>query len=377
MPNSGTSPFTTADRWHMRAALALARRGLGRVAPNPAVGCIIVKDGVIVGRGWTQPGGRPHAETEALRQAGAAARGATAYVTLEPCAHHGQTPPCAEALADAGIARSVVAHGDPDPRVSGGGIEILRKAGIVVAEGLYEAEAAEINEGFFNRVRLGRPLVTLKLATTLDGRIAAKGGDSKWITGPEARRYGHLLRARHDAILTGIGTVLADDPMLDCRLAGLEGQSPIRVVLDSNLRTPADSQLVLTAGRVPLLILTAKDPTAKKRGLRQLEAGIEVIRVDSDADGRIVPGAALAALAERGITRVLAECGGKLAASLLRDDLIDRIAWFRAPSVLGGDALDGLAGLGIKKAADAMRFRRGLVTSLGEDVLETYRRSTY
>jgi diaminohydroxyphosphoribosylaminopyrimidine deaminase/5-amino-6-(5-phosphoribosylamino)uracil reductase len=202
------------DLLHMRAALALARRGLGNAWPNPAVGCVLVKEGRVIGRGWTQPGGRPHAETEALRRAGDAARGATAYVTLEPCSHHGRTPPCCEALAEAGITRVVMAMRDPDPRVNGRGLAMLRGAGIAVEEGLLEAEARALNAGFFRRIQAGMPVVTLKLASTLDGRIATASGESRWITGAAARREVHALRARHDAILVGSGTVLADDPDL-------------------------------------------------------------------------------------------------------------------------------------------------------------------
>jgi diaminohydroxyphosphoribosylaminopyrimidine deaminase / 5-amino-6-(5-phosphoribosylamino)uracil reductase len=208
----------------MRSAIALARRGLGTVAPNPAVGCVIVNNGTVVGRGWTQPGGRPHGETEALRRAGDAASGATAYVSLEPCNHWGKTPPCTEALLEARIGRVVVACEDPDPRVSGSGIRRLREAGVQVDIGLCADEATELNEGFFHRIRDGRPLVTLKLATSLDGRIALRTGESQWITGPTARSWGHGLRARYDAIMVGLNTALADDPELTCRLPGLSGR---------------------------------------------------------------------------------------------------------------------------------------------------------
>src|SRR5579862_7078692 len=217
------------DLMAMRGALSLARRGLGNTWPNPAVGCVLVREGRVVGRGWTQPGGRPHAETEALARAGRAARGATAYVTLEPCCHHGRTPPCADALIAAGLSRVVAAIEDPDPRVAGGGLARLRAAGLDVESGLCAAEAAEINAGFLSRLRLGRPLVTLKLATSLDGRIATASGESRWITGGPARERAHLLRATHDAILVGTDTVIADNPELTCRLPGLAGHSPVRV----------------------------------------------------------------------------------------------------------------------------------------------------
>src|SRR5713226_5495304 len=250
------------DETAMRAALALARRGLGRVWPNPAVGCVVARDGRVVGRRWTQPGGRPHAETEALARAGEAAHGATAYVSLEPCSHWGKTPPCADALIAAGLGRVVVALEDPDPRVAGGGVARLRAAGIAVEAGLGAAEAAEINAGFFQRVRLGRPLVTLKLATSLDGRIATASGESRWITGPAARERAHLLRATHDGILVGTDTVLADNPQLTCRLPGLDAHSPVRVVIDRQLRIPLDAHIFAEARQVPTWVVTlaAADP---------------------------------------------------------------------------------------------------------------------
>src|SRR4051794_21716572 len=253
----GASSWDEDDRRAMSAALALARRGLGNVWPNPAVGCVIVKDGRVVGRGWTQPGGRPHAETEAIARAGEAARGGTAYVTLEPCSHSGRTPPCAEALIAAGVSRVVASIEDPDPRVAGGGLTKLREAGIAVESGLCADQAEEINAGFLRRVRTGRPLVTLKLATSLDGRIATASGESRWITGPAARERTHLLRATHDAILVGTATVLADDPQLTCRLNGLEHRSPVRVALDRNLVIPPAARLVAEAGRVPTWFITA------------------------------------------------------------------------------------------------------------------------
>src|SRR6266853_3702784 len=265
-----------SDLQVMRAALGLARRGLGRVWPNPAVGCVIVKDGRAVGRGWTQPGGRPHAETEALARAAAAAHGATAYVTLEPCCHWGRTPPCADALIAAGLGRVVVALEDPDPRVAGGGVARLRAAGIAVEAGLGAAEAAEINAGFFQRVRLGRPLVTLKLATSLDGRIATASGESRWITGAPARERAHLLRATHDAILVGTDTVLTDDPQLTCRLPGLASRSPVRIVLDRQLRIPPTARIIAEARQVPtwLMTLSSANP-GRQKSLRA--AGVEVI----------------------------------------------------------------------------------------------------
>jgi diaminohydroxyphosphoribosylaminopyrimidine deaminase / 5-amino-6-(5-phosphoribosylamino)uracil reductase len=236
---------TAIDVEHMAAALSLAARNLGQVWPNPAVGCVVVDAaGRVVGRGFTQPGGRPHAETEALAMAGERARGGTAFVTLEPCAHHGKTPPCAEALIAAGIARCIAAIEDPDPRVSGRGLAMLRQAGIAVETGPLADQARTLNAGFLTRVTAGRPFVALKLATSLDGCIATRAGESRWITGEAARAFGHRLRATHDAIAVGSGTVLADDPELTCRLAGLEHRSPVRLVFDRRGRVPARAKVM-------------------------------------------------------------------------------------------------------------------------------------
>ncbi len=358
----------------MRAALALAARGLGRAWPNPAVGCVLVRDGMVVGRGWTQPGGRPHAETEALGRAGDAARGATAYVSLEPCAHTGKTPPCADALIAAGIGRAVVAIEDPDARVSGRGIAMLRAAGIRVDRGPCADEAAELNGGFFLRIKRGRPLVSLKLATSLDGRIATHSGDSRWITGEAARRRAHALRATHDAILVGTGTALADDPELTCRLPGLSERSPVRVVLDRQLRLPPGARLLATVHDVPTWVITAPagDP-ARRRALEG--AGVEIIEVSAAPDGRLSVSATLQALGARGITRLLVEGGSALSASLLQQDLVDRIYWFRSASVIGGDGLAAAASLGVEQLADAKLFARDDIETVGEGVLEIYRRS--
>ena len=250
----------------MGIALALARRGLGRVWPNPAVGCLLVREGRIIGRGWTGSGGRPHAETEALRRASASggAAGATAYVTLEPCGHTGKTPPCAKALVEAGIGRAVVAATDPDPRVNGRGIAMLEAAGIEVTLGVRAAEARALNAGFLSRVEQGRPLVTLKLATTLDGRIATHTGASRWISGPVARDWTHALRAMSDAIMIGSGTALADDPELTCRLPGMTDLSPVRVVVDRRLRLPLTSRLVRDAKRQPTWLITLAENVAPR-----------------------------------------------------------------------------------------------------------------
>jgi riboflavin biosynthesis protein RibD len=357
----------------MRAALALARRGLGNVWPNPAVGCAIVRDGRVVGRGWTQPGGRPHAETEALAMAGDAARGATAYVTLEPCSHHGKTPPCAEALIQAGIARVVVAMEDSDPRVSGQGLALLRQAGIALTVGICADEAAELNAGFFMKIRDGRPLVTLKLATTLDGRIATHGGESKWITGPLARSAAHLLRAEHDVIMVGSGTALADDPELTCRLPGLEERSPVRVVVDGRLRLPLTSRLVVTANEIPTWILTLEDGDSARIEAFQ-DAGVDIVEIPEGPDHTVDLGAALMILAESGVTRVLVEGGSHLAAGLLRAGLVDRLVWFHSARLIGGDGLPAAVAFGVDRLDKAPRFERVEVRPVGEDIMEIYKK---
>ena len=358
----------------MQAALLLARRGLGRVAPNPAVGCVLTRDGRVVGRGWTQPGGRPHAETEALVRAGANAKGATCYVTLEPCAHHGVTPPCAEALVSAGIARCVVAVQDPDPQVSGKGLEILRKAGLEVVVGLCREEAEWINAGYISQRTTGRPLVSLKLATSLDGRIAARSGESRWITGPAAREYTHMLRARHDAILVGSGTAVADNPRLDVRLAGLSDRAPLRVVLDGRLRVPLTHDLVVAAPTRPTLLMTRQD--AERQRLQAYEnAGVEIHQAKTE-ESYLSIDAVFAELGRRGITRVLVEGGGAVAAALLSGGYVDRLFWFHAPMVIGGDGVPAVAGFGLDKLVSATRFERLSVRRLGTDLVETYRRRT-
>jgi len=352
----------------MRHALVLAERALGLTAPNPAVGCVIVsEDGRVAGRGWTRKGGRPHAEVVALAEAGEAARGATAYVTLEPCAHQGETPPCANALIEAGIARVVAAIQDPDPRVSGKGIAMLWDAGVEVATGTCEDEAAEMNAGFFLRLKENRPLVTLKVAQSLDGKTATVSGQSKWITGPDARRFGHLLRAKHDAILVGIETALADDPELTCRIAGLEDRSPMRVVLDTRLRLNEWSKLAQTARQIPTLVFTAAEGGGK------LEAcGVEVIRTAKDARGRPDIGGVLNDLAKRGVTRLLVEGGAAVHAAFLDRGFADRLEIFRAPIVLGASGRNGIYALAALDLDEASRFVSLGHRALGPDMLESF-----
>jgi diaminohydroxyphosphoribosylaminopyrimidine deaminase/5-amino-6-(5-phosphoribosylamino)uracil reductase len=367
-------PCPTEDIAHMRAALALARRGLGSAWPNPSVGCVIVKDGRVVGRGVTAPGGRPHAEPVALEMAGAARQGATVYVTLEPCCHWGRTPPCTDALTKAGVARVVIATRDPDPRVDGEGVARLRAAGIEVDEGVLREEADDVVAGFRARVRLGRPLTTLKLASTLDGRIATRSGESRWITGEAARRMAHALRGRHDAVMVGVGTVLADDPALTCRLSGYRTTPLVRVVADSHLRTPLTATLVATAAETPTWMLI-REGTDHDRRHAFADLGIKLIEV-AGAETGVDPVAALNALADAGLTRVLVEGGAQLAASLLRGDRVDRIAWFHAPAVMGGDAWPAVQAFGVERLDAMPRFVRVGETALGEDMLTEFARKT-
>lgn len=377
------------DEDFLRAALALAERGLGTTWPNPSVGCVIVDaNGHIVGRGRTGLRGRPHAETQALAMAGTAAKGATAYVTLEPCSHHGQTPPCADALVAAGITRVVVAAGDPDPRVSGAGFARLRAAGIAVQEGFMAHEAAETLAGFVSRIRTGRPLITLKLATTLDGRIATRTGESRWITGPAARRAVHALRARNDAVMVGAGTLAADDPDLTCRLPGAAARPTVRIVADSRLRTPVDSRMVTTAHANPTWLLYHTDSLpddvtlygappgelVPSRAQRLAEAGARCILVPAAEDGIDLP-QSLRALGTRGLTRVLVEGGARLASSLLRADLVDRIVWFHAPALIGGDGTPSVQGWGVDELVRMRRFKwTGDPLPIGGDVMTSLAR---
>lgn len=348
----------------MAHALRLAARGLGNVWPNPAVGCVIVKDGLIAGRGWTQPGGRPHAEVRALQQAGDAARGATAYVTLEPCAHHGHTPPCAEALIAAQVARVVTALTDPDPRVSGKGHAMLRAAGIAVTEGVLTPEATRLNAGFLKRVTEGLPFVTLKLAASLDGRTATATGESRWITGPEARRKVHALRLVHDAVMVGSGTALADDPDLTVRDLGAQRQ-PVRVLLDRMLKHQPDSRLGRTARDHPVWLLHG--PHAPDDARKAWAAtGATLIEVP-ETQGHLDLTATLQTLAAKGLTRILSEGGSTLAAALVKARLVDDLALVSGGLLLGAEGHPALGPLGLTALGDAPRPRLRETHTLGPD----------
>jgi diaminohydroxyphosphoribosylaminopyrimidine deaminase / 5-amino-6-(5-phosphoribosylamino)uracil reductase len=364
-----------ADQRFMALALALGRRGLGRTWPNPAVGAVVVKDGVIVGRGWTQPGGRPHAEPEALRRAGEAARGATLYVTLEPCSHFGKSPPCADAIVAAGIARVVSAIEDLNPEVAGQGHARLRAAGITVDIGLGAAEAAHDHAGHFRRVRDKRPHVILKLAVSSDDKIAAAGRKPVAITGEAAKARVHLLRAQCDAVLVGIGTVLADDPLLTCRLPGMEARSPVRVVLDPRLRIAGTSRLVHSARETPLWVMAselAEAPAAMKLGA----AGAQVIRLapSKTSSGLDLP-AVLHALADKGITRLLVEGGARVASSFVAAGLVDEAWLLRGPDPIGADGIAALDALPLFAITQSPALKVRASHGLQNDTLTTYERA--
>ncbi len=360
-----------SDTRFMALALSLGRRGLGRCWPNPAVGCVIVSNGQIVGRGWTQPGGRPHAETHALAQAGARAKGATAYVTLEPCAHHGETPPCAQALIDAGVARVVIGADDSDPRVDGKGVGMLRAAGIDVATRLGGEQARRDNIGFFCRTELGRPMVTLKLAASFDGRIATATGESQWITGPQARRAVHAMRARHDAVMVGGGTARKDDPSLTVRDLGIEHQ-PARVVVSRRLDLPLMGQLARSAGDVPLILCHGRDvdgmlaQTWKDLGATLLPCIVKGAQLD--------PADILRQLGGHGLTRVFCEGGSALAASLIDADLVDELVGFTAGVIIGAEGLPGIGAMGLSNLQAAPRYVLKTVTPTGPDALTIWTR---
>ncbi|MBN8958232.1 MAG: bifunctional diaminohydroxyphosphoribosylaminopyrimidine deaminase/5-amino-6-(5-phosphoribosylamino)uracil reductase RibD [Rhizobiales bacterium] len=355
----------------MALALALGRRGLGRTWPNPAVGAVIVNDGTVVGRGWTQPGGRPHAEVEALARAGNTARGATMYVTLEPCAHHGKTPPCADAIVAAGIARIVSALEDPNPKVAGQGHARLRAAGLVVDIGEGAEQARRDHAGHIRRIVDGRPQVTLKLAVSADGKAGFAGRIPAVITGEPSRPRAHRLRAMNDAILIGIGTALSDDPVLTCRLSGMQQRSPVRVVLDAHMRLPVESRLASTARETPVWVVAATDtPRENEDALRAL--GVDVLRLPSP-DGKVDLAALLKELAARGITRLMVEGGPIVAASFLAADLVDEAMLLRGPGRIGDDGIDALHGMPLSNIG-APAFISDGIDAVGDDTIEMFTR---
>ena len=364
------------DQRFMALALALGRRGLGRTWPNPAVGAVIVRPDfgtpAIVGRGWTQPGGRPHAEVEAISHAGEAARGATLYVTLEPCSHHGKSPPCADAVIAAGISRVVSALEDPNPEVAGAGHARLRAAGIAVEVGLGAHEARRAHAGHIRRMRDGRPHVTLKLAVSADGKAGAAGRRPIAITGEAVRDRVHLMRAQSDAIMVGIGTAVADDPMLTCRLPGMAAYSPVRLVLDGKLRLPPASRLVQTAKTTPVWVVAG--PQASQAAEKRLLAeGVLVFRREENGGGFDLPGV-LELLAARGITRLMLEGGPTLAAAFLAQDLIDEAVLFRSTKVVGPAGIEALHGIPLAALTQSTQLSRVTSESLGGDLCEVFER---
>jgi diaminohydroxyphosphoribosylaminopyrimidine deaminase/5-amino-6-(5-phosphoribosylamino)uracil reductase len=374
MRGTGTKADAEFDRRMMAAALRLGRTTQGRTHPNPAVGCIIVRvDGIIVGRGATAPGGRPHAERIALAEAREAARGATAYVTLEPCAHESRAGPCAGALAAAGVARVVTAMADPDPRTSGAGHAMLEGAGIAVTAGVLEAEARRAHAGHVARVTRGRPHVTLKLAVSADGMIGRRGGARVMISGERARDAVQIMRTAYDSLMVGIGTVLADDPQLTVRLPGLEKRTPARVILDAGARMPADARLLQTLADAPLKIFVGTGASPDKVAALAA-AGAEVIAVPADA-GKLDLADVLVRLADAGFTRVFAEGGAEVAATLVAGDLVDEAIIIRAPLVVGAGGVPGLGATPLAVIEDSSRFRLVDTVLLAADVMRTYWRA--
>jgi diaminohydroxyphosphoribosylaminopyrimidine deaminase/5-amino-6-(5-phosphoribosylamino)uracil reductase len=357
----------------MQLALALGRRGHGRTWPNPAVGAVIVKDGVIVGRGWTQPGGRPHAETQALKRAGQEAKGATLYVTLEPCSHHGKTPPCVDAIIRAGVARVVSALEDVNPDVAGQGYARLRERGIVVDTGLGADAAVHAHAGHSRRMREGRPQVLLKLAASSDGKAGLAGRKPVAITGEAARLRVHQMRAGADAILAGIGTVLSDDPHLTCRLPGMFARSPVRVILDAKLRIPLSTAIVGTAREVPVWVFGAQGASPMAEDILKAK-GVEVFRVEAK-DGRLNLLQVVKALAERGITRLMVEGGPTVAAAFLAADLIDEAALFRSPNEIGATGINVLEGKPLTTLTQSPKLKPVANEKIGNDTLDTYERA--
>jgi diaminohydroxyphosphoribosylaminopyrimidine deaminase/5-amino-6-(5-phosphoribosylamino)uracil reductase len=355
--------FSAADHAHMARALQLAARGLYTTSPNPRVGCVVVKDGRVVGEGWHERAGTPHAEVHALQQAGDAAHGATVYVTLEPCAHHGRTPPCAEALANAGVARVVAAMTDPNPLVAGNGIAMLTLAGIAAEVGLMEADARALNPGFVSRMTRQRPWLRLKTASTLDGKTALANGASQWITGEAARADVQRLRARACAILAGSGTVLADNPRMNVRDLDI-GRQPLRVVVDSALRTPP------SAAMLPALIACRAADPARRAALEA--AGAEVVELPG-GDGRVDLAALLTLLAQRGVNELHVEAGAALNGALLAAGLVDEWVAYVAPMAVGDDARGLFALSPLASLADAARFRFADVRQIGGDLRLTLR----
>ncbi|ABO50610.1 5-amino-6-(5-phosphoribosylamino)uracil reductase / diaminohydroxyphosphoribosylaminopyrimidine deaminase [Desulforamulus reducens MI-1] len=358
------------DRHYMNMALELAAKARGRTSPNPMVGAVLVKDGEVVGKGFHAKAGGAHAEVVALADAGDRAKGATVYVTLEPCCHHGKTGPCTEALKKAGVKRVVAAMTDPNPLVAGKGLNILKDAGIEVVSGLLEEEAKELNEVFIKYITTKIPFIVLKAATSLDGKIATASGESKWITGDTARNYGHRLRDAYDAILVGVNTVLADDPSLTARLPEGRGKDPLRIIVDSMSRTPTSAKILTQESAAHTIIATTQAAPVERRA-SLMAAGAEVIVVPGEGPGVDLK-KLMVLLGEKQISSVLIEGGGKISGSALNAGIVDKVAWFIAPKIIGGDLAPGpVRGEGIQFLKDATKLYKVTVQNLGADILIT------
>ena len=353
------------DRDYMALALSLAERGVGWASPNPMVGAVIVKDGRIIGQGWHEKCGQPHAERNALSACTELPQGATMYVTLEPCCHYGRQPPCTQAILESGIRRVVVGSGDPNPLVAGKGIALLRQAGVEVTEHVLETECEKLNEVFFHYIRTKRPYVVMKYAMTLDGKIAAHTGDSKWVTGEEARNHVQQLRHRYTGIMVGVGTVQADDPLLTCRIPG--GRSPVRILCDTCLRTPLTAQVVTTARQFPTLLATCC--TDGDRRAAYEAAGCQVL-VLPERDGHVDLNALMEELGRREIDSILLEGGGTLNWAALEQGIVQKVLAYIAPKLAGGKAAKTpVEGTGIDRMARAIRLEHSSITQIGEDFL--------
>ena len=355
----------------MRSALSLAKRGIGCCSPNPSVGCLILdRSNNLIGMGRTSDKGRPHAEMNALNSLTASAKGATAIVTLEPCAHKDTSPSCAELLINAGIKHVVISVLDPDIRTNGKGVKLLKKSGVKVSLGLLEEKSLDINAGFIFRLKYNRPLVSLKIASSLDGKIATANGNSKWITGELSRMHGHSLRANHDVILVGINTVLKDDPKLNCRIRGLEKYSPVRVIVDSSLSIPLTSNVIKNLDKIPTIIWTKKNINSPKKK-KLINMGVEIIELEKiDNKLNLIEG--LTILSEKGYNKVLVEGGSEISASLMANNLIDKVFLYRSGIFIGGDGLSGIASYNINNLDLIKRYKLLKTRVLDDDVLEEW-----
>ncbi len=358
------------DLFYMRKALELARKGEGYTSPNPLVGALVVKDGVIIGQGYHQYYGGPHAEVYALDEAGEQAQGATLYVTLEPCSHYGKTPPCSLRVIKSGIKRAVIAMVDPNPRVAGRGIRELKEAGIEVVVGLLEKEASLMNEVFLKYITAEYPFVYLKTAQTMDGYLATKTGDSKWITNEKSRLWGHKLRHRVDAILVGIGTILKDNPVLTTRLPDKKGKDCIRIILDARLETPLEASILNKNSNASIIIITGDQVELEKVEIYANLEGVEVVTLRLTKDGRVPLKELLKKLHTRGISSLLVEGGGKVNYSFLKEGLVDRLYCFIAPVILGGnDGIAAFSGTGPERMAQISRLKEVEYQLLGDNIL--------